>query len=930
MIKERSLTSRLLSRSTLLSVALSLFGALGAPSALAATEAPAPTTPSAAFVPGRVIVEWTPGANRVDKVAAREEAEVGHATNLGDPAFQLVEVEPGQTAASAIEELEADPAVAVAERDGYSIPTSIPNDPLFGQEWALENTGAGVDGFSGATAGADIKAPGAWDRTVGIPSTVVADIDSGYRFDNPDLGSVAWENTGETPGNEIDDDGNGYADDVHGYDFVGQNSEEPSEDADPTDDDLISGGHGVHTAGTIGAAGDNEVGITGVAQDARIMPLRVCSNAPTLDESRCPFSSTIAAINYAGQNGARVANMSLGGTSKSTAELDALAENPQTLYVIAAGNDSQDNDSVGHYPCDFEPGTDPSGSGVENVVCVAATDQADQLASFSDWGHESVDLGAPGTQILSTYPTIESLLSDDFEQDNFETRWTSTGANGGFERTDEAPLTSFGISDSPGAAPVPNSGHSSTLSSPVAVPAGYGSCRLSGRDSVSLGGGTFNLIIFKNGVGAFNFELPSTAGSQMASFSTAPMTELAESNVGVRVRYIAGPSPTASSGVWLDDLKLSCYAPLSTPPTYAYLQGTSMAAPQVSGTAALLFSEKPAATTEEVRDALLSSVDADPSLAGKTVSGGRLDAAKALAYLEPPAPLLTSTDPVSPADENHPKIVGSAEAGSNIEIYSDPLCEGSPVAGGTAAELASPGIGVTVADNTETQFWATATDAALNTSACSAPISYAEVTSDEEAPAAPLLLSTSPTSPANDWFPRIIGFAEADSTIRIFDGAGCTGAPAAAGTAAQLSSPGITVTAPAEATTQFSATTTDAAENTSPCSLPISYTNTATIGFGTVTVIGPPAEDMPLAPAPASCIVPKLAGKTLGQAKTALKEAGCTLGKVTRPKPRKAQRTGALVVKSSSPGQGNSTTGAVSLKLGPKPKKHRQRGRKRG
>jgi subtilisin family serine protease len=909
-----------LSRPALLSIALALFGALGAPSALAATEAPAPTTPPATFVPGKVIVEWTPGADRVDKVAAREEAEVGDATNLGDQAFQLVGVDSGQTVASAIAELKADPAVAVAERDGYNVPTSIPDDPLFGQEWALENTGAGVDGFSGGTAGADIKAPGAWDRTVGTPSAVVADIDSGYRFDSPDLGPVAWENTGETPGNGIDDDGNGYADDVHGYDFVGQDSENPSEDADPTDDDLISGGHGVHTAGTIGAAGDNEVGISGVAQDARIMPLRVCSDAPTLDESRCPISSTIAAINYAGQNGAQVANMSLSGGSNSTAELDALAENPQTLYVIAAGNDSQDNDSVGHYPCNFEPGTVPSGSGVENVVCVAATDQADQLASFSDWGHESVDLGAPGTQILSTYPTIESLISDDFEQNDFETRWKSTGTDGGFERTNEAPLTSFGISDSPGAAPVPNSSRSSTLSSPVAVPAGYGSCRLSGRDSVSLGGGTFNLIIFKNGVGAFNFEVPSTAGSQMASFTTKPMTGLAESNVGVRVRYIAGPSPTASSGVWLDDLELSCYAPLSTPPSYEYLQGTSMAAPQVSGTAALLFSEKPAASTEEVRDALLSSVDADPSLAGKTVSGGRLDAARALAYLEPPAPLLTSTDPASPAEDADPRIVGSVAAGSRVLLFSGAGCLGPAETVGTAAELASPGLSVHVPDETTEQFSAIV-ETHFNSSPCSAPISYTNSTKDESAPAAPVLSSTDPVSPADENHPKIVGSAEAGSNVEIYSDPLCEESPVADGSAAELASPGIEVTVADNTETQFWATATDAADNTSACSAPISYTNTAKIGPGTVIIIGPPPFVPPPSP-PASCTVPKLAGKTLAQAKAALREAGCTLGKATKPKPRKGRRTGALVVKSSSPGQGDSTSGAVSIKLGPKLKKH--------
>ena len=200
-------------------------------------------------------------------------------------------------------ELEADPAVAVAEPDGYRTLDSVPDDPLFSQLWGLRNTGRGVHGFAGAVAGDDVGAVAAWNRTIGRPTTVVADIDSGYRFDDPDLGPVAWTNPGEIAGNGIDDDANGYVDDVHGYDFVGTSATTPSEDADPTDDNIISGGHGLHTAGTIGAAGDNGVGITGVARNARIMPLRVCSNQPSTNETRCPFSSILAAINYAGEHG---------------------------------------------------------------------------------------------------------------------------------------------------------------------------------------------------------------------------------------------------------------------------------------------------------------------------------------------------------------------------------------------------------------------------------------------------------------------------------------------------------------------------------------------------------------------------------------------------------------------------------------------------
>jgi thermitase len=680
-------------------LALPGIGAAAGPPALLTPQGP--PTPAPAFVSGKVIVEWAPGAERGDKTAAREEAEVTYESNLGAPSFQLVQVEAGQSVGDAIEELEGDPAVAVAERDGYATPSSIPNDPLFGDQWALQNTGVGINGES-AVAGDDIDVPPAWDRTIGSPSIVVADIDTGYRYDSPDLGPVG----------------------LPGHDFVGNDSEAPTEDENPTDEDQVSGGHGVHTAGIIGAAGGNGIGITGVAQDIRIMPLRVCSNAPAVDEPRCPTSALIAAINYAGAHGVRVANLSLGGTSSSEAELDAFADNPGTLYVIAAGNTATDNDLVPDYPCDYEPTTTAITGATENIICVAATDQADKLAGFSDYGADSVDLGAPGTQILSTYPASETNFEDTFETNDFATRWTATGVNGGFERTAEAPLTSFGITDSAGAPPAPGSGRSSTLSAPVAVPASDGSCTFSGLDSVALGGGAFNLIIFKNGTSDWTFSLPETSGARMESFSTVPIGDLAGSTVGVRVRYVAGSSPSANSGVWLDDLTLSCREPLSTPPGYALLSGTSMATPMVSGAAALLYSEKPSASVAEVSYALLEGVDPDPSLAGRTVTGGRLEVARALDWLSPPAPVI-STDPASPAADDAPRIVGSVEAGTQVKVFASAGCQGAAVATGTPAQLESTGLTVSVPTGTSKAFSALV-ETRYSGSPCSAPVSFTD------------------------------------------------------------------------------------------------------------------------------------------------------------------------------------------------------------
>jgi subtilisin family serine protease len=720
--------------------------------------------------------------------------------------------------------------VAVAERDGYNAPNAIPDDPLFGELWGLRNLGTGIQDFPEAVAGADINVADAWLRTVGSPATVIADLDSGYRFEHPDLANVAWTNPDEIPSNSVDDDGNGYVDDVHGYDFIGADGEAPAPDNDPTDDDLLYGGHGVHTAGTLGAQGNNGIGITGVAQDVSIMPLRICSRFELEEESLCRFSSQVAAINYAGANGARAANMSLGGTFNSTIVSDAIAANPQTLFVISAGNDGEDNDSEPHYPCNYNPLAEGKGP-VDNVICVAATDQADELAGFSDWGAISVDIGAPGTEILSAFP-LRRIVDEDFEVDDFGSKWAATGVDGGFARTDEAPLKSFGMSDSPGAAPVAGSIKRST-SDAVPLPAGFDSCTLEQTRTVSLGGGTYSYEVLLDGSPVAGAS-PSSSGR----FSLELEDDLiAGGEVSVRFRYMAGGSPTVGNGVWLDDIGLECPEPIGLAASYAYLAGTSMAAPHVSGAAGLLFSLEPSATVTEVREALLSGVDAIPSLAGKTTTNGRLNLAKAMDSLEgiavdnvaPPKPILSGTVPGSGADDNHPRVKGSAEASAVVTLFGSFTCGGAPVAQGTAEELAGAGIGVTVPDNSITFLSARAADAARNKSACSTPTSYLE-----DSP--PVVIEGPPD--------------EAEKAV-------------------------------------------EPARTPSPITQPPNPT----------------------------CVVPKLAGKTLSQGQAALASARCKLGKVTKPKARKGRRLPRLVVKSSSPAAGATTASAVNLTLGPKPKK---------
>ena len=636
---------------------------------------------AAATASERVIVQWAPAADRADRLAAHDAAEVSFDRGLGRPALQVLEVDPGQSAGDAVAALRADDAVLVAERDRVSHPHAVPDDPFFDELWGLRNLGGafGVRGFAGPVAGADIAAVAAWDRTVGTPATVVAVIDSGYRFNHPDLAPVAWSNPGETV-NGGDDDGNGLVDDTRGYDFVGQDAADPSVDNDPSDSDLITGGHGVHVAGTVGAAGDNGIGVTGVAQDVRIMPLRVCANDSSETDppaSSCPDSSLIEAIDYAGENGADVANVSLGRAGqRNQLIVDAFARNPGTLYVISAGNDGVDHDGGGpddhHYPCDHDPATESSVPGaIDNVVCIAASNQADALAGFSDYGARSVDLAAPGTETLSTYSAFGDRYSEDFAADDFAASWTATAANG-FGRDDDGPLTSFGMTDSPGAAPAASAVYESTLTTGFTVPAGWGRCWLQGRRFLELGDGSFRYTVLSDGAQAFASTPGDTPGSALASFTSSPLDDLAGTTVRLRFRFTADATPTAAEGAWLDDLELGCYEPASSSTaTYAYLQGTSMAAPHVAGGAALLFSLDPSASVTEVRDALLdgavpnrsSLCDPVTGVADRrTVTGGRLNVDRALAALDgdpltplaPPACGEPSTPPTTPQQQSTP------------------------------------------------------------------------------------------------------------------------------------------------------------------------------------------------------------------------------------------------------------------------------------
>lgn len=280
--------------------------------------------------------------------------------------------------------------VLYAEPNYLYYPTTTANDPLYSNLYALKNTGQ----LSG-TPGADIRAEQAWDITTGSRNVVVGVIDQGVDIDHPDLRDNIWRNPAETV-NGVDDDGNGKIDDTNGWDFF-------SNDNNPRPLDA-SESHGTHVAGTIGARGNNGIGITGVNWQVSLMPLR-SGNVSSL-----PSNALLGAYAYAkemrdtwvssgGARGAnlRVLNNSYGGPGYSQLAFDAIKRlnDSGILFIAAAGNDAIDNDLYPSYPTNYV---------LPNMISVAATDRNDALAGFSQFGAQTVSLGAPGVSIQSTLP----------------------------------------------------------------------------------------------------------------------------------------------------------------------------------------------------------------------------------------------------------------------------------------------------------------------------------------------------------------------------------------------------------------------------------------------------------------------------------------------------------------------------------------------
>jgi len=307
---------------------------------------------------------------------------------------------------SVIDALALDPDIACAQPNYVYSTGAATNDPLLPQLWGLDNTGqlitkdsgpaaavnAGCVGYtcsvipdSESVSGAHIGVVQAWTINTGNANQIIGIIDTGVDYNHPDLAANIWTNPGETAGDGLDNDGNGYIDDIHGYDF-----------ANDKGDSMDDNGHGTHIAGTIAGVANNGIGVVGINHRAQIMGLKFLKA-----DGYGSTDDAIKAIEYADSFGVKITNNSWGGGAYDQALYDAIALS-NSLFVAAAGNAGWDNDR-GNVPSGFT--SYPGSFDLPNIITVSATDNEDKLASFSSYGLDTSEVGAPGVAILSTVPT---------------------------------------------------------------------------------------------------------------------------------------------------------------------------------------------------------------------------------------------------------------------------------------------------------------------------------------------------------------------------------------------------------------------------------------------------------------------------------------------------------------------------------------------
>jgi subtilisin family serine protease len=548
-------------------------------------------------VEGELLVRFKAAAPRTG-VAVR-----GHSIvpSPAAPDWVHVRIPPSERVATALASYRNDPTVESVQPNYLYRARGLPNDSQVGQLWALRNTGQAVFSSSyspnAGTAGDDMNVEKAWDHLTDCSGVVVAVLDSGVNYSHEDLAASMWAGAPR-----------------HGADFV-----------DNDDDPMDQNGHGTHVAGIIGASGNNSTGISGVCWKANIMAVRVLDAA-----GEGTTASLTQGINFAVSRGAKVINMSIGGTSYDPllAAAIANAQANDVAVIAAAGNDAANIDGgAPEYPCAF---THP------NLLCVTALDQTFALAAFANYGASSVDVGAPGTNILSAAALQTIRVPDGFNSAG-ALDWTSSG--GWTWR--RLPLAGRSVDVLTNPVTYPSGSYADSADQRVyktfMLPSGTSALVSFSVQHILQPGDTLS-VAYQVGPGD-----PFTGGVLLQAFAgttsglMGPFTYDISACVGkpctIGFRLSSDGSNTAQ-GVGIASFAIDVTGPSDT--AYRVMNGTSMAAPQAAGLAAMLRAYNPQYTYVDVLNAIMAGGRPVESLRGRTTSGRALDAMSSLSYISAP------------------------------------------------------------------------------------------------------------------------------------------------------------------------------------------------------------------------------------------------------------------------------------------------------
>lgn len=592
----------------------------------------------------------------------------------------------------AVRAYEAMPYVEYAQPNYAKHAAGVPNDPSFEDLWGMNNTGQ-----TGGTEDADIDAVEAWDMTSGSDDVLIAVIDTGIDYNHPDLEQNMWINVPEAEGDPgVDDDDNGYTDDIHGWDSV-------NEDGDPMDDH----GHGTHCSGTIGAQGDDGYGLAGVNWDVSIMGIKFLDaggNGWTDDELEC--------FEYADTMGVTLLSNSWGGYyPEDPAEVDAMEAMSDTLFFFAAGNNANDNDGAfQHYPSSYD---------LDNILAVGASDHNDDPAGFSNYGATSVDVFAPGAGIKSTVPGQPSLEADTLlYEDDFTDLSDWIVYNWG---TIDWLISAARFSSGPSSLAALNYGD---YEDAYLDPAAGQSVDISGYDAALLRydywldtePGMDRVIVWTDdmsNVWPVTDVIDGDSGGWVEGHEVPVPSELwGTTDLLVSYGFRSDESNNSADGyegAYIDDVEVwgANFGDIDWDAAYDTWDGTSMATPAVAGLGALIRSWSPNLDAVELKTLIMDTVDVKASLSGMCVTGGRINALAAIEAAphddEPP----TVTTDAEAAYDGTAEIEITAEDNENLASISYVFDEGAQVDEAVSGTSGSATVSTSDPGMHTLEYWAT-------------------------------------------------------------------------------------------------------------------------------------------------------------------------------------------------------------------------------